>query len=71
LAYYLTIKNVKKMTQIKISVKDIISVIKNDNRFQGNQKTLQVINIAISKAKGSKENLIAFANEVKSLISFE
>jgi len=59
------------MTQIKISVKDIISVIKNDNRFQGNQKTLQVINIAISKAKGSKENLIAFANEVKSLISFE
>ena len=59
------------MKQIKISVKDIISVIKNDNRFQGNQKTLQVINIAISKAQGSKENLIAFANEVKSLISFE
>lgn len=51
-----------------ISIKDIMSVIKNDNRFNGNQKQLRSINEAISKAKGSKDNLIAFANEVKSLI---
>ena len=53
---------------MKISVKDILSVLKNDGRFQGNQKSLQAINIAISKASGDKSNLIAFANEVKSLI---
>ena len=51
-----------------ISVKDIMSVIKNDNRFQGNQKDLQEINIAISKANASKDNLIAFAKEVKSIL---
>lgn len=58
------------MNTVKISIKDIISVIKNDNRFQGNQRSLQAINIAISKAKGNKEDLITFANEVKSLITF-
>ena len=52
----------------QISVKDILSVLKNDNRFQGNQKQLQSINIAISKAIGEKSNLIAFAKEVKSLL---
>lgn len=51
-----------------ISVKDIMSVIKNDNRFQGNQKQLQSINVAIANAKGDKGNLVAFAKEVKSLI---
>lgn len=54
---------------MNISIKDILSVIKKDNRFQGNRESLQKINIAISKAKGTKENLIAFANEVKSLIN--
>lgn len=53
----------------QITTKDILSVIKKDNRFQGNQKELQIINIAISKAKSDKNDLIAFANEVKSLIT--
>ncbi len=53
---------------MKTSIKDILSVIKNDDRFQGNQKQLSSINSAISLAKGDKANLIAFANEVKSLI---
>ncbi len=53
---------------MKISINDILSVIKNDNRFQGNQKSLQIINDAISKAKGDKENLVAFAKEVKALL---
>ena len=53
---------------MKTSIKDIMSILKNDGRFQGNQKQLSAINIAISKAKGDKSNLIAFANEVKSLI---
>lgn len=57
------------MQNTKITVRDIMSVIKNDNRFQGNREDLQKINIAISKTKGSKENLIIFANEVKSLIN--
>lgn len=52
-----------------ISVKDILSVIKNDGRFIGNQKQLQLINTAIQNAKGDKQNLIAFAKEVKSLIN--
>jgi hypothetical protein len=56
------------MTTTNITVKDIISVIKKDSRFQGNQKQLQSINIAISKATGSKDNLVAFAKEVKELI---
>lgn len=51
------------------SIKDIMSVLKNDGRFQGNQKQLASINEAISKAKGERTNLIAFANEVKSLIN--
>jgi hypothetical protein len=53
---------------MKVSIKDILSVIKNDGRFQGNQKQLSEINTAISNAKGDKSNIIAFANEVKSLI---
>lgn len=53
---------------MKVSIKDIMSVLKNDNRFQGNHKTLQAINIAIANAKGDKSNLIEFAKEVKSLI---
>lgn len=57
------------MTTTTISVKDIMSVIKNDNRFQGNQQQLQAINIAIAKAIGNKSNLIAFAKEVKSLLA--
>ena len=52
-----------------ISVKDIMSVLKNDNRFQGNQSELQSINIAISNAKGDKSNFIDFAKEVKSLLN--
>lgn len=55
-------------TQVKISVKDILSVLKNDGRFQGNQKQLASINTAIKEAKGDKSDLISFANEVKSLI---
>lgn len=51
-----------------ISIKDILSVIKNDGRFQGNQKQQQIIDSAISKAKSDKSNLIEFAKEVKSLI---
>jgi hypothetical protein len=57
------------MTQVKISTKDIISVIKNDGRFQGNQKTLQIINIAVSKATGDKNDVIALATEVKGLLN--
>lgn len=53
---------------MKTSVKDILSVLKNDGRFQGNQKQLVAINVAISEAKGDRSNLIDFANEVKSLI---
>jgi hypothetical protein len=53
---------------MKTSIKDIMSILKNDGRFQGNQKQLAAINIAIAKAKGDKNNLIAFAKEVKSLI---
>lgn len=53
---------------MKTSVKDIMSVLKNDGRFQGNQKQLSAINIAIGNTKGDKSNLIAFANEVKSLL---
>jgi hypothetical protein len=51
-----------------ISIKDILSIIKNDNRFQGNQKQLVIINEAISKAKSDKKDLLEFAKEVKSLI---
>lgn len=45
-----------------------MSVLKNDNRFQGNQKQLQEIHIAISKAKGNKEDVISFAKEVKAIM---
>ena len=54
---------------MKISTKDILSVIKKDGRFQGNQKEFQAINTAISLAKGDKSKLVSFANEVKSLIA--
>jgi hypothetical protein len=54
---------------MKTSIKDIMSVVKNDGRFQGNQKQLQQINIAIAQAKGDKFNLIAFSKEVQSLIN--
>jgi len=60
--------NLKKM-KTTISVKDIISVLKNDNRFQGNQSQMQSINLAISNAKGDKSDLINFAKEVKSLLN--
>ena len=50
------------------SIKEILSVIKNDGRFQGNQKQLSQINTAISSAKGDRSNLMDFAREVKSLI---
>ena len=63
----LCIQNDKDMTTA-ITVKDIMSVIKNDNRFQGNQATLQTINVSISKAQGDKNNIVSFAKEVKSLI---
>jgi hypothetical protein len=56
------------MRKQSISVKDILSVVKNDGRFQGNQKQLQQINLAIKQATGDKSNLIDFANEIKSLI---
>jgi len=55
---------------MKTSIKDILSVLKNDNRFQGNQAHLHAINTAISLAKGDKANLIEFANEVKSIMAF-
>ncbi len=54
---------------MKTSIKDIISIIKNDGRFQGNQKQLQSINIAISAAKGDKNNLIEFSKEVKLILN--
>lgn len=56
---------------MKTSIKDILSVIKNDGRFQGNQKHLWAINTAISEAEKThnKSNLIAFAEEVKRIIS--
>ncbi len=53
---------------MKTSIKDILSILKNDGRFQGNQKQLSAINNAIFLAKGERYNLIAFANEVKSLL---
>jgi hypothetical protein len=53
---------------MKTTIRDILSVIKKDGRFKGNQKNLQQINIAISKAKGSRDNLIEFANEVKLIL---
>ena len=56
------------MTTSTITVKDIMSIVKNDNRFQGNQKQLVAINTAISEATGDKKDIIAFAKEVKSLI---
>jgi hypothetical protein len=62
------IPETKNLAKMKTSINDILSILKNDNRFQGNQKHLQAINIAIANAKGDRSNLIAFANEVKSLI---
>lgn len=53
---------------MQVSIKDIMSVLKNDGRFQGNQTALSAINVAISNAKGDKSKLIEFAKEVKSLL---
>jgi len=53
---------------MKTSIKDILSILKNDGRFQGNQKHLVSINEAIKSATGDINNLRAFAIEVKSLL---
>ena len=58
-----------KIKTMKTSIKDIMSVLKNDGRFQGNQKQLAAINTAVGQAKGDKSNLIAFSKEVQALIS--
>jgi len=55
---------------MKTSIKDILSILKNDGRFQGNQAHLHAIDTAILLAKGDKANLIEFANEVKSIMTF-
>lgn len=57
-----------KSLTMKTTIKDIMSVLKNDGRFQGNQKQLAAINNAIEKATGNRSDLVSFANEVKSLI---
>lgn len=54
---------------MKIHIKDIISVIKNDGRFQGNQKSLYAIGEAINKVTVSKDNLIEFARKVKEILN--
>jgi hypothetical protein len=54
---------------MKTSIKDILSILKNDGRFQGNQKQLQDIYKAIDSAKGDKSNLISFSNEVKEILT--
>ena len=54
---------------METSIRDILSVIKDDNRFQGNQKQLQAINVAIAQARNSASNIIALANQVYTILS--